>query len=273
MTCGTYTVILAGPIRTFKDGKVSVTHGVWVRTLPTPFDEKVDSVWVSNALGANKQSVPDVLAIAMQYIKGASKIVEGNLQIAGDAAYGPKTKGGTREEGSDFHDYLGIKWTYHDGFIDKPKASQLHCLDCSGFMRMVWGYRHHMAGSGYEDRIPLCLYPRPDRSAMPRRAFQILDAAPGVIIVRDIRRQLSDFSGLGIGDLVFFDADDSDGALIDHIGMYLGLDTVKHYRFISSRKVANGATLRDYNYKGKFVPSILDGTELYARTFRAIRRL
>ena len=88
------------------------------------------------------------------------------------------------------------------------------------------------------------------------------------MIVSNTKVQVKDFSQIGIGDLVFFDADESDGTRIDHIGMYLGLDAGKHHRFISSRKGANGPTLGDY--KGK---SILDGTGLYARAFRAIRRL
>jgi hypothetical protein len=50
--------------------------------------------------------------------------------------------------------------------------------------------------------------------------------------------------------------------------MYLGLDAGDHQRFISSRKGANGPTMGDF--KGK---SILDGTGLYARAFRAVRRL
>jgi hypothetical protein len=94
------------------------------------------------------------------------------------------------------------------------------------------------------------------------------DAAPGLVIVPNKKVQVKDFSRIGIGDLVFFDADEGDGTQIDHVGMYLGLDTGNHHRFISSRKGANGPTLGDF--RGK---SILDGTGLYARTFRAVRRL
>jgi hypothetical protein len=50
--------------------------------------------------------------------------------------------------------------------------------------------------------------------------------------------------------------------------MYLGRDSREHYRFISSRKRANGPTMGDLGGK-----SILDGTNLYARTFRAVRRV
>jgi hypothetical protein len=88
------------------------------------------------------------------------------------------------------------------------------------------------------------------------------------VIVPDTKVQVKDFSKLGVGDLVFFDADESDGTQIDHVGVFLGLDAGNHDRFISSRKGANGPTLGDY--KGK---SILDGTGLFARSFRAVRRL
>ena len=67
---------------------------------------------------------------------------------------------------------------------------------------------------------------------------------------------------------MFFDASDDDGAEIDHVGLYLGPDTAGHKRFISSRKSANGPTMGDY--RGA---SLLDGTGLYARSFRSTRRL
>ena len=267
-TDGAYTVTLAGPVRTFTESTAAhpVRHGVWVRTLPAPFEGNVDSAWLKSALKANKKAVPDVAAIAMQYIVGAPVIFENDLQIAGDASYGPLING-KREEGSDFNDYLGIEWVYPQQ-VDKPEKRQLHCVDCSGFIRMVWGYRRHLPGYHYPTTVPLCLKPQKSHHAIPRRAFEIYGAAPGVVIVPNKKVQVKDFSKIGVGDLVFFDADENDGTRIDHIGMYLGLDAGNHHRFISSRKGANGPTLGDY--KGK---SILDGTGLYARAFRAVRRL
>jgi hypothetical protein len=47
-----------------------------------------------------------MLAIAMQYIKGQPALMDGTLQIAGDASYGPLVDG-QRQEGADFNDYLG----------------------------------------------------------------------------------------------------------------------------------------------------------------------
>jgi cell wall-associated NlpC family hydrolase len=268
LTDGAYTVTLTGPVRTFTEPTVAhpVTHGVWVRTLPAPFDGNLDWAWLKSALKANTQAVPDVAAIAMQYIAGAPVIFEDGFQIAGDASYGP-LKNGEREEGSDFNDYLGIEWVFPEQ-VDKPEKRQLHCLDCSGFIRMVWGYRRHLSGKNFATTVPLCLKPQKSHRAIPRRAFEICNAAPGVVIVPDTKVQIKDFSLLGVGDLVFFDADENDGTQIDHVGIYLGLDAGNHHRFISSRKGANGPTLGDY--KGK---SILDGTGLYARAFRAVRRL
>jgi hypothetical protein len=202
----------------------------------------------------------------MQYIQGFPAIFEGALQIAGEASYGP-LKEGKPDEGADFNDYLGIEWLYPDK-TDKPERRPLHCLDCSGFMRIVWGYRHQLIGDTYVDTVPLCLKPCRSHRAIPRRSFEICNAAPGRLIVPNTGVQVKDFSLLVVGDLLFFNADPGDGTSIDHVGMSLGLDTGNHHRFISSRKGANGPTLG--NYKGK---SILDGTGLYAKSFRAVRRL
>jgi len=266
-TNGAYTVVLVGPRRKFAEGKtVSVAHTKWVRTSPVPFAGEVDQEWLEQALAANEARVPDILDIAIQYIRGAPSIQEDDLQIAGEARYGPGPAK-DREEGADFNDYLGLTWIYPGERDDRPERSQFRCLDCSGYMRMIWGYRHHLPGAGYEDRVPLCRTSRADRSAMPRRAHQIYRSAPGVIIVPR-RDRVTDFSPLGIGDLVFFDADPKDGTQIDHLGMYLGRDADRRYRFISSRKTRNGPTLGDYGG-----PSLLDGTKLYAKSFYAVRRI
>ena len=265
-TIGAFTVVLAGPRRRFSEGGASVTHTRWVRTYPVPFGGDVALDWLQEALAANASRTPDVLAIAIQYIRGAPVIHEGGLQIAGDARYGPGPENKRRER-SDFNDYLGVTWQYPDEPDDPPDPSRFRCLDCSGYMRIIWGYRHHMAGSGYEDRLPLSFAPRPDHSAIPRRSYQIYKSAPGVIILRK-RKPILDFSPLEVGDLVFFDADAEDGSRIDHVGMYLGRDSDRRRRFISSRKKRNGPTLSDY--KG---PSLLDGNGLYARSFCAARRL
>jgi len=273
-TLGCYTVTLAGPERTFRetfrshgeDVVVEVTHSTWVRVAPGPVDRVVDERWLRLALAANRDEAPDALALAMQYVKGAPALQEGDLQIAGDASYGPLGPDG-RREGSDFSDYLGLRWLYPTEPADAPEADQLRCLDCSGYMRMLWGYRHHLPGSGYPDSIPLSRDPR-QGSALPRRAVQMYDDAPGLVLVSDTHVQVTDLRALDVGDLVFFDSADDDGLDIDHVGLYLGVDAEGRNRFISSRKTADGPTLGD-----RGGASVLDGDGFYAKAFRAIRRL
>jgi hypothetical protein len=262
-TLGAYTVALAGPSRTFTEpgaAGISITHATWVRTLPAPFQAPVNETWLAAARNANANNVPDILQLGMQYVKDALPITEGELQIAGDACYGPA-------EGADFHDYLGIHWDYPppEGG-DTPKSFEFRCLDCSGFMRMIFGYRHSMAGAGYADQIPLLIAARPERSAIPRRSNAQCDAGPGVIVIPNTGKPIADFSKLQIGDLLCWDASGDDG-MIDHVGMYMGIDNSGKHRFISSRKSIDGPTLGDYNGA-----SILDGTGLYARSFRMARR-
>jgi cell wall-associated NlpC family hydrolase len=256
-TDGSYTVSLRGPSRTFSEA--SAAHNVksttWVRVLPKPFDGHVDRTWLRRALANTK---PDVLLKAMQYIEGAPPVFDASgLKIAGDANYGPGVDG-NREEGSDFNDYLGVSWPYNS-IVDQPEGDQIDSLDCSGYVRMVFGYR---------SKLPLTL--DPDGTAIPRRSFEIFDSAPGVVITKNEGTQVTSFAQLTPGDLVFFDADTSleDGTRIDHVGIYLGRDTGGNRRFISSRKWANGPTLGDFHGN-----SILNGTGFYAEAFRAVRRL
>ena len=254
-TDGARTVALVGPARTFAEATAAhpVVSTTWVRLLAAPFAGTVDTAWLDAALA---DSSPDILAIAMQYVVGAPSLYNATgLRIAGDADYGPLQPDGTRQEGSDFNDSLGVAWTY-GSTTDQPEADQFGSLDCSGFTRMIWGYR---------GGIPLIL--NPNGVALPRRATQQHTSAPGVLTINSTV-QVTDFTRLQPGDLVFFDADAGDGPQSDHVGTYLGRDTGGHYRFISSRKSANGPTLGDTSGK-----SILDGTGYYAKAFRAARRL
>ncbi len=257
LTDGSRTVVLAGPERTFAESSApeQVISASWVRLLPAAFRGTVDRSWLTTALA---DRTPDVLAIAMQYIDGAPPVIDARgTRIAGDADYGPLLADGTRAAGSDFNDYLGTTWTYPNGTTDPPEADQYGALDCSGFVRMVYGY-----GSG----VPLRL--RPDGVGLPRRSFEQLASAPGVIVIPDTGTPPISRAALQPGDLVFFDAASDDGTRIDHVGIFLGRDTGGHDRFISSRKGANGPTLGDI--RGR---SMLDGTGLYASAFRASRRL
>jgi cell wall-associated NlpC family hydrolase len=123
---------------------------------------------------------------------------------------------------------------------------------------MIWGYR-----SG----LPLTW--TPDGQSIPRHSWEILDSAPGIVLFLNQDDQPADPSALSPGDLVFFDAKATPGgSRIDHVGMYLGTDSGGHQRFISSRQHENGPTLGDAGGA-----SILDGNGIYARAFRAARRL
>ena len=83
-----------------------------------------------------------VLATAFEFVSGRPdrRDPSGRL-IAGDASYGPLQPDGTRQEGSDWNDFQGVTATYGGVTADPPERAQAHSLDCSGFMRMLWGVR------------------------------------------------------------------------------------------------------------------------------------
>lgn len=235
----------------------TVTHKTWVRLLDQPFDGAVPEDWLRSQLN---NTTPDVLATAMQYINDAPPINDvsrGNLQTAGKAQYGPLQTDGTRQEGADFNDYLGISWQY-GATTDNPEVSQFKCLDCSGYVRMVFGYRHG---------LPLALTTT-NGLAIPRVSSNIANSGPGVVVATGSPPSLNT---LLPGDIVCFDADTSNPAeeegQIDHNGIYLGADTNGHMRFLSSRKTISGPTMADLGG-----PSFLDGSGLYARSLRLVRR-
>ncbi len=252
-TDGARTVALAGPSRRFDEATAAhgVTSSTWVRVLPAPFAGQLDGAWLARA---REDTSPDVLATSMQYLTGAPKIYAGGVLVAGDASYGP-LRGDTRPVGSDWHDYQGVVGTAATT-TRGPIADRYQSVDCSGYMRLLWGVR-----SG----VPLTGSPN-GGVALPRRATQQASEAPGVVPIRDRGTQVTDFSRLQPGDLVFFDATPSNE--IDHVGVYLGPDDAGRHRFVSSRRSSDGPTMGDY--RGA---SLLDGNGLYARTFRATRRL
>jgi cell wall-associated NlpC family hydrolase len=253
------SVSVAGPTRTFSEPSTTsatVKTNVWVRILKAPFTGAFDSAWLSTELS---DTSPDVLAIAMQYIAAAPSIYNANqLRIAGDANYGPLLSDGTRAAGSDFNDYLGVTWTYPTGTSDAPESSEYSSLDCSGYARMLFGYRLG---------VPMSLSPDAGKS-LPRHSWEIADSAPGIMVIPNTGVRPPSRSALQPGDLLFFDATTTDGTKIDHVGVYLGRDSAGHDRFISSRKTANGPTLGDLGGA-----SVLDGSGLYATSFRASRRI
>ena len=85
-------------------------------------------------------------------------------------------------------------------------------------------------------------------------------------MVPDRGTRVTDYSDLQAGDLLFFNLDGD--SQIDHVAIHLGLDSEGNHRFVSSRAKADGPTLGDLGGA-----SLLDGDGLYARGFRAARRL
>jgi hypothetical protein len=269
-TDGARTAVLTGPARTWSEPRTTsavVRHNAWVRLMPAEWSKGKETGdwfrgWFPKTLA---DTSPDVLAIAFQYGDGAGDHTKSDgLRYAGDAAFGPKVPGESqtsfhyRDEKSDFYDYLGIPWTFSDGTRKAPESARYGDVDCSGFMRLVWGYR-----SGY----PMHTTNTPG-VGLPRRAYAIAAYAPGVLLIPDTKQQPTDLSLLQPGDLVFFAINIGKPLAIDHCGMYLGLDDRGHPRFYSSRSQANGPTMGDLAGVAR-----LDGTGFYAEGLRVARRL
>ena len=255
-TPGCRTVLLAGPLRTFREGKVVVRHKYWVRALPEPFDGTVDKDWLKGARQANANKAPDIIEIALQYLGARAEY------------------GGTDKEdsgpGSDFHDYLGIPWVFvdNDGKLTQPEPDRFHSLDCSGHLRLVWGFRAHLPNPGPFGMVPLGLGEH--SGVLPRRSYQMARSGPGQLIAPYANRK-PDLEALEIGDLVFFDRRNTGkrGARgIDHVGMYIGRDEAGLRRYVSSMQSTKGPTFASANDN-----STLDGTGSYPAALRAIRRL
>ncbi|MCR6488798.1 C40 family peptidase [Amycolatopsis sp. OK19-0408] len=261
-TDGSRAVMLTGKTRTFTEPrftKVSITSTAWIRLAPQPWQagaekEKWFTDWLPKAVG---NTDPDVLAIALQYTDGAADEMAKKLRIGGDANFGPDSAEG-RLEKSDFYDYLGIGWDFPGGVHEAAEPARARSLDCSGFVRMVYGYR-----SGY----PL-LGTNTKGPGLPRRAWALSELGPGTEVVHDEKKQATDFSTLQPGDVLFFNLEPQLGTQVSHTGIYLGIDSDGHHRVLSSRKVANGPTFGDAGGV-----SLIDGSGTYAKAFRAAKRL
>ena len=260
-TDGASTVVLVGPERRFDEdtAEYGVTTDRWVRMLPAPFDGEVDTAWLAAALDTD---LPDVLEVLTRYWTGAPEEVAANgVLISAEAGYGPLQADGSRPVGSDWHDFRGVEagsW----GRFHRPDEAHDRSLDCSGYVREVYGVR-----------FGLPLTRRPDGGAsIPRRAKHQAVTAPGVVPIADTGHQVDPtrLAHLQAGDLVFFDtpSDDVNNA-IDHVGVYLGVDDGGHHRFVHSRRSVNGPTMGGDQHG----MSVVDGEGFFARGFRATRRL
>jgi cell wall-associated NlpC family hydrolase len=264
-TDGARTATLDGPSRTFAEpqfGGAPVTTRVWVRLLPEAWTAGAEGApwfrpWLQQQLGGTE---PDVLAMATEYLDGAPEARDtGGVRTAGDARYGPPGPGGAPpEENSDFLDYLGRRWEFADGETRRPDPEHYGAVDCSGFVRLVYGYR-----AGY----PL-LATNDAGPGLPRRARAMAEVGPGAVVLPDTGVPPTDLGSLQAGDLLFFDLDRAPDLRTDHSAIYLGRDDDGRHRFVSSRIRADGPTLGDLGGT-----SLLDDGGNYSRAFRSAKRL
>ncbi|MET8896056.1 NlpC/P60 family protein [Streptomyces albogriseolus] len=245
----------------------TVTHGDWVRVLPEPFDGTWTEELEQVIRGWAGSTAPDLLAYAAMFLAGAPAVTAGagpakDRQVLGEAGYGYLDPQGYRYEGADFHEYMGIGWTFDDGVHTGPSGKQVGNLDCSGYTRMVYGY--HMA-------VPMAAGEDTSRRRLPRKSRDMAEYAPGVRVDRTDGSVPPSAALLQPGDLVMFNADsgdDQETATVDHVGIYLGVDAAGARRFLSSRKTVNGPTMADLGGA-----SSLDGTGTYARTLHTVHRV
>ncbi|WP_261386947.1 C40 family peptidase [Streptomyces sp. BK340] len=270
LTDGARTAVFTGPFRNFTEPSATravVRSNSWVRLMPTAWARGQETsawfrTWFPRTL-ANRG--PDVLGVAMEYLTGApDRFNSDGVRYAGRARYGPMVSQSsghglsTRDERSDFYDYLGVPWTFPDGTRKSPEKGRYGDVDCSGFMRLLWGYRMGLAM--HDSDAP--------GIGLPRRAYAIAAYGPGVVIIPDTHERPKALDSLQPGDLVFFATRNFEPNLLNHCGMYIGPDNEGHPRFLSSRQQANGPTFGDLGGT-----AWLDGDGFYARGFRAARRL
>lgn len=240
-----------------------VRHNTWVRVLPEPFNGTWTPALANLIRAWAVDTRPDVLAYAMMYITGAPPVTDFRLagaQVAGQSRYGPNAADGTRREGADFHEYMGLPWVFENGETAPDAGADWEgCLDCSGYVRMVYGY--HMG-------IPLVVDQTFNGLNLPRRTRDIGPSGPGVIVAQAVG-SAPPLDNLQIGDVPLFDADTSDpiAGQIDHNGIYIGVDTEGNHRFANSRKTPDAPTFGDLGGN-----STLNGSGLYATSLRIIRR-
>ncbi|MCM0673437.1 C40 family peptidase [Micromonospora phytophila] len=266
MTDGARTVQIYGPLRTFEEPRFTaakVETNIWARLAPQPWRAGAEQEkWFTDWLAAARNDrSPDVLAIATEYIDAApAKKDNQGRQYSGDASFGPPDPldPDGRAERSDFYDYLQVPWSFPDGKNVVPDPTRARALDCSGYLRMVYGHR-----LGY----PLRGTNNPGEG-LPRRAYAMSEVGPGVQLAANTGQRARGIDRLLPGDLLFFNAQPIPNRQIDHSGIYLGLDDSGHHRFISSRSQTDGPTMGDLSGE-----PILDGTGYWPDRWLSARRI
>lgn len=263
LTSGARTVLVAGPARTFTEPQATAARietTWWVRVAPAAYHPEQlrtagFAAWLLAQIG---NTGDDVLAAATQYITGAPERTDANgVRYAGDAGFGYLNEESIRD-GADFYDFLGVPWTWQDGQVSRPSTRWNRQLDCSGYVRLIYGYRmgiEMFRGNGYV-------------TGLPRTAYAISDHAPSVVVASptDSDEAPTDLSRVRPGDLVFFALHAADPGLITHCGIVLGPDTAGGLRFVSARQRINGPTFGDVGGDG-----VIDSGYFGKRLRRAIR--
>ncbi|MGW0366347.1 hypothetical protein [Streptomyces sp. NPDC002990] len=250
-----------------------VTHRDWVRVLDAPFDGNWTPALEATVRGWAGSLAPDVLSYAAMFLPGAPAVSSGSrtpvgARVLGDAGYGKLDSQGLLPVGADFHDYMDRDWTlFPDKPLERKKEGLAGNLDCSGYVRMVYGY--HMG-------VPLFCDVDPEKRGLPRRSGAMVDSAPGVRIGQTADGVHPPAAALlQPGDLVLFGVNDAEESVtdpddyaVDHVGIYLGPDADGRRRFVSSRKSSHGPTMGDMSGA-----SVLDGTGTYATRLHTVHRL
>ncbi|MFC8616217.1 NlpC/P60 family protein [Micromonospora purpureochromogenes] len=266
MTDGARTAHIYGPSRTFEEPRFTdakIETDMWVRLAPQPWraGAEQEQWFVDWFAAARRDRSPDVLSIAFEYVDGAPvKRDNQGQQYSGDASFGPPDPADPdgRQERSDFYDYLGLPWSFLDGKAAIPEPQRKLALDCSGYLRMVYGHR-----LGY----PLRGTNTPG-DGLPRRAYAMAEVGPGVQLMPNSGQRARGIDKLLPGDLVFFNAQPVPNRQIDHSGIYLGIDDGGHHRFISSRSQTDGPTMGDLSGA-----PLLDGVGYWPDRWLTARRL
>lgn len=242
LTHGSRTVRVTGPTRTFVEPastKAKIVTNSWVHIADKPFDPRLlaDETFAGWLLARLDKTMQDVLGCALDYITDAPARITDNIRVAGDAKFGYINEDSTRD-GADFYDYLEIPWTWPDGTQSRPAAKWRRSLDCSGYLRLVYGYRMGMTLHRGNARVT---------EGLPRTAYAIAERAPSTLIAEAAEPDQAprDLSKVAAGDLVFFALHAEDPGLITHSGIVLGPDTDGDLRFVSSRQTIDGPTFGD----------------------------
>lgn len=266
MTDGARTVVVYGKQRSLSEpqfGGPSVDTNAYVYLLPRKWSSGAQSqAWFKQWLQSTTDNQPaDIFEIASQYFDKAPKKYDSKgVRVGGDASFGPANPNDPigRDQLNDFYDYLGISWDFGGGDVKHPVKRRYGDVDCSGFVRLVYGYR-----AGY----PLADDNAGPPDGLPRHVKQISTRGPGVNVVPNRGVRPHSFTKLQPGDLLIFDNDPTSPGL-DHIAIFMGRDSAGHYRFMSSRSKVNGPTMSDVGG-----PSYLDSQGLYPSSWRMAIRL